>query len=224
MAKGQLHSTGTICKAEIRCPIEDEGGQHFNSVDELVEHTATQTGADVSELRGVLATGVSPAEAVSMAGEGVLGTGTPQSVSREPLKPSQVKELEQFDPAVHSVFSNASARTDPNVAARALKKEVANGEWMGALSDEHADLVNSNADPDYIEEDRAKIGEYRDRQKASEARQAAMAKEMLWLADSAPGYKARLPKGAHGLLQSVQGYDHSGISIGTVRKAPTAKA
>jgi len=327
MAKGQLHSTGTICRAEIRCPIEDEGGKHFNSVDELVENTASETGTDVAELKSVLATGVSPAEAVSMAKDGVLGGSTPDSVSRQPkvpatitidlssassnslserflsnlseslpvssvkddgtgrytitvdaesdpndysvlmaastaaenaasemgydeeemedfsnnlsisanldpvpkksvdpLKPAQVKELDQFDPAVHSVFSNAAARTNPAVAARALKKEVANGEWMGALSDEHADLVSSNADPDYIEEDRAKIGEYKGKQKASEARQAAMAKEMLWVADNDPSYKKQLPVGVYKLLYTVEDYKHAGTPIGTVRKAPAPKS
>jgi len=231
MAKGQLHSTGTICKAEIRCPIEEEGGRHFDSVDQLADYTAADTGVDRDELKGILASGVSPAEAVSMARDGILGGATPSSVSKGaeagadavPLKPAQVKELEQFDPAIHSVFSNASARTEPNVAARALKKEISNGEWMGTLAEEYEDIVEENRDPDYREEDSARVLEYREKQKASEARQAAMAKEMLWIADADSSYASKLPKGAHSMLRGVQGYDHSGVSIGTVRKAPVAK-
>lgn len=83
MAKGQLHSTGTVCKAEKSCPLEGDGGQHFDTVDQLIEHTATETGAETSELREIVSTGVGLAEAVSMARDGVLGGATPSSVSRD---------------------------------------------------------------------------------------------------------------------------------------------
>lgn len=83
MAKGQLHSTGTVCKAEISCPLEGDKGQHFDTVDQLIEHTAAETGVETSELREIVSTGVGLAEAVSMARDGILGGATPDSSSRE---------------------------------------------------------------------------------------------------------------------------------------------
>lgn len=217
MAKGQLHSTGTICKAEIRCPIEAEGGQHFDSVEQLIDHTAAETGAEAAEIRSVIASGVGPAEAVSMAKEGFLGRSMPQSLSREPktpapLKPSQVKELDQFDPAVHSVFSNATARKEPSIAAKALKREVANGEWMEELSERHREEVAAG-------EERPLYGDSETKMIQSRARQAAMAREMHWLAENDPSYKAKLPAGVSALLRTVQGNSHSGVPIGLVKKA-----
>ena len=91
MAKGQLHSTGTVCKAEKSCPLEGEGGQHFDTVDQLIEHTASTTDADVAELREVISTGVGLAEAVSMARDGVLGSSTPDSASRAPKVPATIE-------------------------------------------------------------------------------------------------------------------------------------
>lgn len=91
MAKGQLHSTGTVCKAERNCPLEGDGGQHFDTVDQLIEHTASETSADVAELREVIGTGVGPAEAVSMARDGVLGSATPASASKAPKRPATIE-------------------------------------------------------------------------------------------------------------------------------------
>ena len=91
MAKGQLHSTGTVCKAEKTCPLEGDGGQHFDTVDQLIEHTASKTSADVAELREVIGTGVGLAEAVSMARDGVLGGATPDSASKAPKRPATIE-------------------------------------------------------------------------------------------------------------------------------------
>lgn len=91
MAKGQLHSTGTICRAEIRCPIEDSGGQHFNSQEELIAHTVDRTGADPEEMRDSLKSGVHLQEVVQMAKEGVFGNAVPKSQTSAPRWPAKVE-------------------------------------------------------------------------------------------------------------------------------------
>lgn len=216
MAKGQLHSTGTICKAELRCPIEADGGQHFDSVDELVDHTARTTGTDATELRDVISSGVKPSEAVAMASSGVLGGAAGESVTRAaPKKPAEVKELSDFDPSVHSVFSNAAARKDPAVAAKALKRELAHGDWMAELAERHEDAVSEGTE-DLFPGAGLSV-------KESEARQGAMAREMKWLADNDESYAAKLPRGVRSRLDRLT-EEHAGVSIGTVRKAPAPKA
>lgn len=323
MAKGEFHSTGTVCTAELRpCPLESSGG-HFNSLDELVDHTAEKTGSDAAEMRSVLASGVSPTEVISMANEGILGGSTAESAKRAPkrpatikidltdqtsdtlkkgflrnlnengfpvvsskddgmgnltvtveaesdpndysllmaatssaesaafemgldsdeleqfqdsltvsaeldpepqpapLKPSEVKELNSFDPSVHSVFSNAAARNNPSIAARALNRELKHGEWLDTLADQEQSYDHQTAEESAESAERVtRLIADRD---SSRARQSAMVKEMLWLSDNDSSYAEKLPRGAHSMLRGVRGTGHEGISIGTVRKAPLPK-
>ncbi len=91
MAKGQLHSTGTVCKAELKCPLEGDGESHFDTVDQLIDHTASTTGADVKEIRDIIGSGVKLGEAVSMARDGLLGGSVPSSESATPKVPATIE-------------------------------------------------------------------------------------------------------------------------------------
>lgn len=91
MAKGQLHSTGTVCKAEVKCPLEGDGESHFDTVDQLIDHTASETGASVDEIRDIVGSGVKLAEAVSMAREGLIGSSVPSSQSSAPKVPATIE-------------------------------------------------------------------------------------------------------------------------------------
>lgn len=94
MAFGQLHSTGTLCAARTRCPLEGEGG-HFDSIQALVTHTAEDTGAPIEEIEDVLSSGVSPKEVVSMAREGLLGRSLSSSATKSADVAPEKVELKQ---------------------------------------------------------------------------------------------------------------------------------
>jgi hypothetical protein len=114
MAKGQLHSTGTICKAEIRCPIEDKGGQHFNSQEELIAHTVNRTGANPAELQDSLRSGVHLQEVVLMAKEGVFGSSIPDSQTSVPRWPAKVEiDLSGTDEGFRKLYLEHLRRVAP---------------------------------------------------------------------------------------------------------------
>jgi len=109
MAKGQLHSTGTICKAEIHCPIEDKGGQHFDSQEELIAHTVNRTGANPEELQDSLRSGVHLQEVVMMAKEGLFGSSISNSQISAPHWPGTV-ELDLKDKSALNEATDSRVR------------------------------------------------------------------------------------------------------------------
>lgn len=140
MAKGQLHSTGTICKAEKSCPLESsDGPSHFDSIGELLEHTAKATATDPSELRTVLASGVGPAEMVSMAKEGILGSAAGASISKAPKRPATIR-------------IDLSNQSSDSLKERFLANLVENGFPVVSAEDDGIGMltvtVEAEADPD----------------------------------------------------------------------------
>lgn len=84
MAYGDIHnSTGTVCKAQINCPMQ---GGHSKDVDEYVESNAEKYGLDSQQIQGMIKDGTPLADAVSIARDGLETQKSQQKSSKAETK------------------------------------------------------------------------------------------------------------------------------------------
>lgn len=136
--------------------------------------------------------------------------------------PSTLTTSHSFDPAKESVFSNAAARTDASVMSKSLVKELKHGEWMRELQmnqiDYYSNAIKNREGQDVIDESEDRKEYYGDEIKRSDARLNSMLKEVAWLQENSPEFKASMTASHRQGVSMLTPASNEDLPVGSTRK------